>query len=61
MATQTDPVCGMQVDDQTAAGRSEYQGQTYYFCAAGCKRTFDENPDQYAGTSSEGEGGGRSR
>ncbi|MDQ6739693.1 MAG: YHS domain-containing protein [Actinomycetota bacterium] len=45
----TDPVCGMKIDPQKAAGQSEYQGRTYYFCSAGCKRKFDENPHQYAG------------
>lgn len=44
-----DPVCGMQVDPTKAAGKSEYQGQTYVFCSAGCKRKFDSNPQQYAG------------
>jgi Cu+-exporting ATPase len=48
MATQTDPVCGMQVDEQNAAGQSQHQGRTYYFCSQGCKTTFDQNPDQYA-------------
>lgn len=49
MATQTDPVCGMQVDDKSAAAQSEYQGRIYYFCSAGCKERFDENPERYAG------------
>ena len=49
-ATQaTDPVCGMQVDPATAAGMSEYQGTSYYFCSMGCKRQFDKDPGQYAG------------
>ena len=43
-----DPVCGMDVDEKTAAGQSEYQGQMYYFCSPGCKQTFDENPEKYA-------------
>lgn len=47
MATAIDPVCEMQVDVQTAAAKSEYQGQTYYFCALGCKRQFDKNPERY--------------
>ena len=42
-----DPVCGMMVDPQEAAGSSEYQGQTYYFCGIGCKKTFDAEPDKY--------------
>ena len=44
-----DPVCGMQVDPAKAAGTSEYQGQTYYFCAVGCKTKFDADPGKYAG------------
>jgi len=44
-----DPVCGMQVNEQQAPGRSEYQGQTYYFCSTNCKRQFDQNPQRYAG------------
>lgn len=43
-----DPICGMQVDPRTAAGQSEYQGQTYYFCSPGCKKTFDAAPQKYA-------------
>jgi YHS domain-containing protein len=42
-----DPVCKMKVDEAKAAGTSEYQGKTYYFCAVSCKRKFDENPDKY--------------
>lgn len=42
-----DPVCGMMIDEKTAAGKSDYQGQTYYFCAPICKTRFDENPQKY--------------
>ena len=42
-----DPVCGMDVDEKTAAAKSEYQGQTYYFCSPGCKRDFDKDPQKY--------------
>jgi Cu+-exporting ATPase len=55
MATVKDPVCGMQVDEQEARQKgltSEYQGRTYHFCGAGCKREFDQNPQQYAGQQS---------
>lgn len=44
-----DPVCGMNVDPKTAAGKSEYKGQTYYFCSQGCKTSFDKAPEKYAG------------
>jgi Cu+-exporting ATPase len=42
-----DPVCGMEVQEETAAGKSEYKGQTYYFCAPGCKAAFDKEPEKY--------------
>ncbi len=46
-----DPVCGMEVDEKTAAHQSDYNGQTYYFCCAGCKRSFDKAPEKYTGQS----------
>jgi Cu+-exporting ATPase len=42
-----DLVCGMTIDPATAAGKSEYKGQTYYFCALACKKSFDEDPEKY--------------
>ena len=47
--TVKDPVCGMDIDLKTAAGKSEYQGQTYYFCSPGCKKSFDREPEKYVG------------
>lgn len=44
-----DPVCGMDVDEKKAAGQSEYQGKTYYFCSTGCKKSFDKEPEKYVG------------
>lgn len=56
---EKDPVCGMDVDPSTAAGSSEYKGTTYYFCAPGCKRQFDKDPERYLGQAvSEGRHGG---
>jgi YHS domain-containing protein len=49
----TDPVCRMSVEPAKAAAQSRYQGQTYYFCAVGCKQKFDRDPERYVG------GGGR--
>ncbi len=49
--TVKDPVCGMHIDPATAAGKSEYKGQTYYFCSPGCKKSFDKEPEKYAGKS----------
>ena len=55
MAAHTDPVCGMQVEEQHAAGQSEHGGKTYYFCSQGCKNKFDEDPERYAGGSAGGQ------
>ena len=48
----TDPVCGMKIRPQDAAGSSEFNGRTIYFCSKGCKQAFDANPGKYAGQSS---------
>jgi YHS domain-containing protein len=50
MTTAIDPVCKMQVDEKKApGGSSEYKGKKYYFCAPGCKRAFDKDPEKYLG------------
>jgi YHS domain-containing protein len=45
--TVIDPVCGMDVDPDTAEWKTDYQGQTYYFCAPGCQRAFEKEPQKY--------------
>ncbi len=42
-----DPVCKMNVDEKTAKLKSDHKGKTYYFCAPGCKKVFEENPTKY--------------
>ncbi len=37
----TDPICGMRIDPQAAAGQSERAGQVYYFCSPMCKERFE--------------------
>ncbi len=43
-STVHDPVCHMDIEPASAAGTSEHEGTTYYFCAMGCKKDFDEDP-----------------
>jgi YHS domain-containing protein len=43
-----DPVCGMNVDEKSAAGTSQYKGKAYYFCNVACKQKFDKEPEKYA-------------
>lgn len=49
MAKQLDPICGMPVEEERAAGRSEYEGRAYYFCSHGCREKFNEDPSRYVG------------
>ncbi len=42
-----DPICGMTVLPEKAAGRVEYQGETYYFCGKGCEAKFNREPEKY--------------
>ena len=42
-----DLVCGMQVEEDSAPARSEYEGQIYLFCTEGCKDRFEENPGEF--------------
>ena len=48
-----DPVCGMDVDERTAPATAECQGKTYYFCAMGCKKAFEKEPEKYLQDTSE--------
>jgi len=41
---EKDPVCGMSVDPNTARHTAEYEGRTFYFCAPGCKKSFEADP-----------------
>ncbi len=51
-----DPVCKMEVEPETAAAEAEYKGETYYFCAPGCKVAFERNPERYLKETEEDEG-----
>ena len=46
-STAKDPVCGMDVETSGAKWFSDYQGARYYFCAKGCKSTFDAKPADF--------------
>ncbi len=42
-----DPVCGMEINLETAAGQSEFKGEAYYFCSPACKKKFDAVPKEF--------------
>jgi len=45
--TAIDPVCQMEVEVATAKWIAEHQGETYYFCAPGCKTAFEKDPSTF--------------
>ena len=42
-----DPVCEMEVDEESAAATYYYEGNTYYFCAVGCRDRFAQDPEKF--------------
>ncbi len=51
---ERDPVCGMNVDPNKPAAKVDYAGKTYYFCAAGCAKRFQQSPEQYTSSTKTG-------
>jgi P-type Cu+ transporter len=47
MATEIDPVCGMEVDTTTSQLSYDHDGTTYWFCGKGCLLEFKDDPDTY--------------
>src|SRR5215472_18698462 len=43
----TDPVCGMLLDEKSAAGTLMYEGTTYFFCSPHCLQKFKDNPADF--------------
>jgi len=39
-----DPVCGMTIEVEAAAGAWEHDGKTYYFCSVACLEQFRQDP-----------------
>ena len=48
-----DPVCGMQVDPDHAAGMRTSMTRAFFFCSAACVEKFDRDPEGYARRSLE--------
>ncbi len=49
--TVRDPVCGMEIEPQSAFAKREHNGQTFYFCSQSCVDQFDKDPHRYMTTS----------
>ncbi|MFN2598506.1 MAG: heavy metal translocating P-type ATPase, partial [Pyrinomonadaceae bacterium] len=54
-----DPVCGMKVNPDSAAGSYEHKGRTYYFCSKSCLNKFRQEPDSFIRGKAEPEQEGR--
>ena len=50
----TDPVCGMQVTPDSAAGSAEFRGTTSYFCSTHCQRKFEADPAAFVHSEEHG-------
>ena len=46
-ATAKDPVCGMGVDPATTKHSTEFEGEAFHFCCAGCREKFLKAPAAY--------------
>ncbi|MFA7639640.1 MAG: YHS domain-containing protein, partial [Parvibaculum sp.] len=44
-----DPVCGMEVVSAKTPHTARHEGETYYFCSAGCEQKFRAEPAKYLG------------
>jgi YHS domain-containing protein len=42
-----DPVCGMEINIETAPAKTQYRGETYYFHSLECKEAFEQDPERY--------------
>jgi Cu+-exporting ATPase len=57
-AQTKDPVCGMTVEPDSAAGQVEHEGRTYYFCSTRCQATFQADPAKYSARGRDGASAG---
>jgi xanthine dehydrogenase accessory factor len=46
-AQAVDPVCGMTVAAEASGRPVRHEDADYYFCCAGCRRAFEQDPDAY--------------
>jgi P-type Cu+ transporter len=48
---EIDPVCGMEVEPETAEFKTNYKGKEYFFCAESCLDSFKDDPEKYLNVS----------
>ena len=47
LGKEIDPVCGMSVNPESAAGKYDFDGKAYYFCSTGCLGKFKNDPESF--------------
>jgi Cu+-exporting ATPase len=47
MELYVDPICGMRISEEETVGTSNFEGEKYHFCSAGCKEQFDKDPHKF--------------
>jgi YHS domain-containing protein len=47
MSQVKDPVCGMMIEQESAAGSTRYESREVYFCSDQCRREFEADPARY--------------
>jgi YHS domain-containing protein len=47
MSQVKDPVCGMMIERESAAGSTAYESQDVFFCSEECRRDFEADPGRY--------------
>lgn len=51
-----DPVCGMEIESETAFATREHDGRTFYFCSEACVKKSDADPHKYGHPQEHDEG-----
>jgi Cu+-exporting ATPase len=47
VSMEVDPVCGMHIDSEEAAGTIDHGGRAYFFCSQTCYDAFKADPAAY--------------
>lgn len=45
-STQTDPICGMELEEAEAVVQFQHKGKIFYFCSLECNRKFCDLVDE---------------
>jgi len=46
----TDPVCGLEVDEEQSQFKMMFAGRKYAFCSDDCRKEFADRPEEFVET-----------